>query len=100
MALKILIVEDQAIEANDLRRILQNAGHSVVGIAKSVDQALSSVKKNMPDVVLIDIFLKGPLTGINLAHTLAEKNIPFVYLSANSNPSTLEAAKATRPYGF
>src|ERR1700761_1908947 len=100
MALKILIVEDLAIDANDLKRILQDAGPSVTGIAKSVDQALGSLKKSVPDVVLIDIYLKGPLTGIHLAQTLAEKNIPFVYLSANSNASVLEAAKATQPYGF
>src|ERR1700688_3246491 len=53
-----------------------------------------------PDFVLLDIFLKGKLTGIDLAKQLAEDNIPFVYLSANSNEEILNAAKATQPYGF
>jgi transcriptional regulator with GAF, ATPase, and Fis domain len=97
---KILIVEDQFIEANDLRIILEKEGHSVCGIAKSVDQAINILRKERPEIVLLDIFLKGDLTGIHFAKILMNENIPFIYLSANSNPSTLEAAKATRPYGF
>ena len=100
MQSKILIVEDQFIEANDLRIILEKDGHSVCGIAKSVDQAINILRKEKPEIVLLDIFLKGDLTGIHFAKMLMNENIPFIYLSANSNPSTLEAAKATQPYGF
>jgi DNA-binding NtrC family response regulator len=100
MPVNILIVEDLFIEANDLRLILQKAGHAVCGIAKSVDQAMAVIKREKPDMVLLDIFLKGDLTGIHLAKYLATQNIPFIFLSANSNPTTLEAAKATQPYGF
>jgi transcriptional regulator with GAF, ATPase, and Fis domain len=100
MSLKILIVEDQFIEANDLRIILERAGHTICGIVKSVCQALDILKRERPEMVLLDIYLKGDLTGIELAKMLAKNNIPFIYLSANSNPSTLEAAKATQPYGF
>lgn len=97
---KILIVEDQFIEANNLQMILERAGYIVCGIARSVPVALSAIEKEHPDMVLLDIFLQGPLTGIDLARTLRSKNIAFIYLSANSNKETLEAAKATRPYGF
>src|ERR1700744_6414751 len=100
MPVKILIVEDLFIEANDLRIILERAGHVVNGVAKSVDQAMTALKREKPDIVLVDIFLKGDLTGIHLAKYLGTQNIPFIYLSANSNPSTFEAAKATQPYGF
>jgi DNA-binding NtrC family response regulator len=100
MLLQILIVEDLFIEANDLRIILERAGHTVTGMPKSVDQALASLKRCKPDIVLLDIFLKGDLTGIHLARNLAAANIPFVYLSANSNASTLESAKSTQPFGF
>src|SRR5450755_4040623 len=96
----ILIVEDQFIEANDLRIILEKAGHTICGIAKSVDQALAILQSVKPDIVLLDIFLKGDLTGIDLAKTLTKQNVPFIYISANSNESTFEAAKATQPYGF
>jgi len=97
---KILIVEDQFVEANNLQEMLELAGYSVCGIARSVPQAMEVLEHHQPDLVLIDIFLKGPLTGIDLAIKLREINIPFVYLSANSDRKTLEAAKATRPYGF
>jgi DNA-binding NtrC family response regulator len=100
MPANILIVEDLFIEANDLRIILERAGHSVCGVAKSVDQAMAVIKREKPDIVVVDIFLKGDLTGIHLAKYLGAQNIPFIYLSANSNSSTFEAAKATQPYGF
>lgn len=100
MNTKILIVEDQFIEANDLRIILEKAGYVIFGIAKSVEQALQLIRNNIPDMVLLDIYLKGAQTGIDLAKILARQNIPFIYLSANSNPKTFEEAKTTQPYGF
>jgi DNA-binding NtrC family response regulator len=100
MNLNILIVEDQFLEAENLSIILRNAGHSVHGIAKSVDQAIGLLKKSNPDIVLVDIILKGDLNGIDLAHMLERKNIPFIFLSANSNATTLEEAIETKPYGF
>lgn len=100
MKQKVLIVEDQSIEALNLRRMLGKAGYEVCGIARSVERALQLMDEQRPDLVLLDIFLKGSLTGIDLAYILREKNIAFVYLSANSNKATLDAAKATCPYGF
>lgn len=97
---KILIVEDQFIEANNLQMILERAGYHVCSIARSVPEAIEIVEKENPNIVLLDIHLKGKLTGIDLAKILRKKNIPFVYLSANSNTDILNAAKATRPYGF
>lgn len=100
MKKKILIVEDQFIEANNLQMILEKTGYIVCGIARSVPVALDIVEKEKPDMVLLDIFLQGNLTGIDLAKKLREQNIGFVYLSANSNKKTLDDAKVTRPYGF
>src|SRR5687767_352286 len=97
---KVLIVEDQFIEANDLQLMLKKAGYEVCGIARSVPIAHEMIKKEKPELVLLDIFLKGKLTGIDLAKELAEENIVFVYLSANSNEEVLNQAKATQPYGF
>src|SRR5580698_8099053 len=97
---KILIVEDRFIEANDLKLMLSKAGYQVVGIAGSVQKAKTLIEQNRPDIVLLDIFLTGTLTGIDLAVQLREEHIAFVYLSANSNEEILEAAKATQPYGF
>ncbi|KIC94040.1 sigma-54-dependent transcriptional regulator [Flavihumibacter solisilvae] len=100
MKKKMLIVEDQFIEANNLQMILEKSGYHVCTIARSVPVALEIVERERPDMVLLDIFLQGYQTGIDLAKVLKEKNIGFVYLSANSNKKTLEEAKVTRPYGF
>ncbi|MBT1685621.1 sigma 54-interacting transcriptional regulator [Dawidia soli] len=97
---KVLIVEDQFIEANDLQLMLEKAGYQVTGIARSVQQALELIGQEKPSLVLLDIYLKGKLTGIDLAKQLREENIAFVYLSANSNQDVLAEAKATQPYGF
>lgn len=100
MKAKILIVEDQFIEANNLQMILERAGYRVCSIARSVPIALKIIAAEKPDLVLLDIFLQGNLTGIDLAKDLAEKKIAFVYISANSNKQILDAAKSTKPYGF
>lgn len=100
MSIKILIVEDEFIVANDLRLMLKKAGYRVVGIANSFIEAIEIVKESKPELVLLDIYLKGELTGIDLAKQLRKDNIPFVYLSANSNQSVLEQAKETQPHGF
>ncbi len=100
MTEQVLIVEDEFIVANDLMLILEKAGYRVCGIAASVEEAREIIREHKPDLVLLDIYLKGKLTGIDLAHELGEQHIPFVYLSANSNQRVLEAAKATEPYGF
>jgi two-component system response regulator HydG len=100
LKVKILIVEDQFIEAKSLNLILTNAGYSVCSIARSVPAALSIIEQEKPDLVLVDIFLQGEGTGIDLGKILHERNMAFVYLSANSNRKILEAAKSTKPYGF
>ena len=100
MSIKILIVEDEFIIANDLSLMLKNAGYQVVGIANSVIESIKIIKESKPEMVLLDIFLIGVLTGIDLAKQLRKDNIPFVYLSANSNQSVLEKANETKPYGF
>jgi len=97
---KILIVEDEYIIANDLELILSEAGYPVIGVADSVAEALALMEEQKPDIVLLDIYLKGRETGIDLARQLEELSIPFIYISANDNRSVLEAVKATQPIGY
>lgn len=97
---KILIIEDEFIVANDLRLTLEKGGYQVCGIASSVKEANEIISQQKPTIALLDIHLKGKLTGIDLAKELKEQDIAFVYLSANSNQQLLEEAKATEPYGF
>jgi len=97
---KILIVEDQFVEADYVRMMLTSAGYPVCGIARSVPEAQEIIKREKPKLVLLDIFLKGKFTGIDLAKQLKEEHIAFIYISANSNEEILTKAKATEPYGF
>ena len=97
---KILIVEDQFIEANNLRISLHRAGYAVCSIASSVDEAIKIKNEEKPNLVLLVIRLQGKLNGIDLAKILRSENIAFIFLSANSSREVLNAAKATRPYGF
>ena len=100
MSKSILIVEDELVVANDIRLTLERAGYTVLGIARSYHSAMDMISLTPPGLVLLDIFLKGELTGIDLAAQLNKKDIPFVYLSANCNNSVLEMAKVTQPSGF
>ncbi|WP_317198196.1 sigma 54-interacting transcriptional regulator [Hymenobacter terricola] len=96
----LLIVEDEFLIADDLRAILEQAGYQVIGVAESVAEAKALIAQQTPMIVLLDVFLVGEQTGIDLAQWLSERDIPFVFLSANLTDNLLEAAKVTQPYGF
>jgi len=100
MNARILIVEDQFIEANNLRIILRKAGYHVCSLAASVAEAVNITNKEKPNLVLLDIQLQGKQTGIDFAKILLAEGIAFIYLSANSSKLILNAAKETKPYGF
>src|ERR1700741_3529853 len=97
---KVLIVEDELIVARDIRKTLERNGFKVAGVARTAEKALTLIEELNPSLALLDIFLKGNLTGIDLAEHLNKKDIPFIYVSANYNQQVLEAAKSTDPYGF
>lgn len=99
-ACSVLIVEDEYVIANDLRLLLLETGYDVLGIANSVAEARQLLGQQRPDIVLLDIYLKGTATGIDLAGPLEEAGIPFIYISANDSPSVLDAVKATQPSGY
>jgi two-component system, NtrC family, response regulator HydG len=98
--IKILVVEDQFVEANNMRLMLNEAGYAVLPLASSVSIALEILRQEKADLVLLDILLRGEQSGIDLANILKDRGLPFVYLSANSDKGTLNKAKATEPYGF
>ena len=100
MGIKVLIVEDEFIVANDLRLTLEQAGYVVNGIVASAEEAGAYLEKHKPDMVILDIRLNGKLSGIDFAKKLKEENIGFIYLSANSSQQVLEEARTTEPYGF
>ncbi|TDN36761.1 response regulator [Hymenobacter sp. UV11] len=96
----VLLVEDEFIVADDLRRRLTKAGYQVLGMAATAAEARHLLADAPPTVVLLDIFLKGPESGLELATWLRERQIPFVFLSANLSDEVLAAANRTQPLGF
>ncbi|GAB3573061.1 sigma 54-interacting transcriptional regulator [Hymenobacter daeguensis] len=97
---QVLIVEDEYVIANNLQLILEQAGYGVIGIADSIAEAHALMAETRPDMVLLDIYLKRKERGLDLAKHLFDEHIPFIYISANDNPSVLEEVKATFPSGY
>ncbi|WP_313112110.1 LytR/AlgR family response regulator transcription factor [Aequorivita sediminis] len=98
--LNIYIVEDDPIIAITLESILQKNGYSVCGQADNVEEALTEIKSNKPDLVLVDIQLDGEKDGVDLAENLDMLNKPYLYLTSQTDPHTIKRVKQTRPLGY
>lgn len=98
---KILIVEDESIVAFNIQNRLEGLGYTVLAISPSGEGALQIVAQNSPDLVLMDIKLKGSIDGIETAAQIRNRfHIPVVYLTAYTDEETLNRAKLTQPYGY
>lgn len=101
MEKKILIVEDEAIVAEDLKAMLTKMGYTVVGTAATGQEALNLVEAHKPNMVLMDIRIKGNMDGIETAENIVvQYDIPVTYLTAYADDKTLDRAKTTLPYGY
>ena len=101
MKKNILIIEDEAIIAMDIRRKLEGNGYNVVGVAFSGEEAIQLARKHATDLVLTDIVLKGDMDGIEVANFMRSHwNIPVIFLTAHSDEKTIQRAKSTGPFGF
>ncbi|WP_020603461.1 response regulator [Spirosoma spitsbergense] len=99
--LHILIVEDEAILALDLKAKLEKEGYRVVGVAASGKQALALFAEHPVDLLLCDIHIKGDWDGIETAQRiLAQRPLPLIYLTAYSDKATLERAGQTTPLAY
>jgi two-component system, cell cycle sensor histidine kinase and response regulator CckA len=97
----ILVVEDETVIATDLERTLRRMGYGVLRPVASADEALEAVQLYQPDLVLMDIRIQGDRDGIETASELQRLyGVPVIFLTAHSDPATLERAKMTRPLGF
>lgn len=99
---RILIVEDESIIAEELRRLVIKLGYEVVGVAHRYQEAIALLEKKMPDLVLLDIGLNYSTNdGIDLAsHINQFHKIPFIYITANADISTVNRAKTTEPAAY
>ncbi len=100
-SIKILVVEDEMIIAAKISMQLTSLGYTVTGILPRGEEALQHVRDNKPDLVLLDIQLKGSIDGIETARQLILNGpIGIIYITANSDEASFERAKATRPHAF
>ena len=97
---KILLVEDDGIEAMDIKRTLESFGYEVPYVASRGEEAITKALEIRPDLILMDIVLKGEINGIDAANELKELSLPLIYLTAHSEDSTVQRAKLTEPYGY
>jgi CheY-like chemotaxis protein len=98
---RILIVEDGLIMARDIERRLQSLGYVVAGLAQSGDEAVHAVTNLKPDLILMDVNLRGPLDGIQAAAKIhAMVDVPVVYVTAYSDEATLTRARETEPFDY
>ncbi|MBK6821832.1 MAG: response regulator transcription factor [Saprospiraceae bacterium] len=98
---RVLIVEDEPLIAENLAMYLNNNDYEVAGIAYDFEEGMLSLKEGKPDIVLLDINLEGKQDGIDLGKYIHEKlGIPFVFLSSYSDKNTLDRAKQVQPSGY
>jgi PAS domain S-box-containing protein len=98
---RILIVEDEIITAKDIKECLQDIGYMVLAIVSSGEEAIKKAEEANPDLILMDIVLKGEMDGIETAKQIRSiSNIPIIYLTAYSDKNILERAKITEPFGY
>ena len=97
----VLLVEDESIVAKDIQLSLKRLGYNVLGIENTGEKAISSARKLDPDIIIMDIMLKGKINGIEASEKIRkEQNIPIIYLTAYADENTLSKAKITEPYAY
>lgn len=97
----ILVVEDESIVSKDIQQSLKRLGYNIVGAASTGEKAIELANETKPDLVLMDIMLKGDMSGIETAERIKKTlSIPVIYLTAYADENTLAKAKVTEPYGY
>ncbi len=97
----ILLVEDELIIADYMQDCLQRLGYHVQDICIDYDEAIASLTKKTPDLVLVDITLKGSKSGIELAHYIKQHfSVPFVFATSHNDKNTIDRAKQAVPYAY
>ena len=97
----VLVVEDESIVSKDIQHSLKKLGYNVVGAAATGEKAIELANETKPDIVLMDIMLKGDMNGIEAADEIrSAMNIPVIYLTAYADEGTLARAKVTEPCGY
>lgn len=99
--IKILVVEDENIIALNIKKKLKSFGYTVPAIVSTAEDAIKMTEITFPDLILMDVMLKGEMDGVQAIEEIRKKfDIPVIYLTAYSDDEVLERAKLTQPYGY
>lgn len=99
--MNILVVEDESIVAKDIQVCLKKLGYEVVGVESTGEEAVKRAEELKPDLVMMDIMLKGEMSGIEAADLIRKaRHIPVIFLTAYTDRNTVDKAKETEPYGY
>ncbi|MCB8822877.1 response regulator [Microvirga rosea] len=98
--LRVLVVEDEWLVADYIVDVLEEAGHEVAATAATGEKAIEHLEQDAIDVALLDIKLKGSLSGIDVAQAARARGIPHVFITGSGDPTTRASAEATGPLGF
>lgn len=99
-SISILVVEDDVIICEDIRTSIKRLGYQKVKIVTSGEDAIDSISQDKPDIVFMDIVLRGELNGIDTAQILATEGVHVIFLSAYSDQSVRERTDALNPLGY
>lgn len=98
---KIVIVEDEALIAKDIEIQLTSSGYVVVGTPATAQETFACIERAAPDLVLMDISIRGDMDGIDAANIVRNRYaLPVIYLTANTDPETVERARLSEPFGY
>lgn len=98
---KVLVVEDESILADSIKKMIEKMGYECVGLATNAMSALEMARSDQPDIALLDIRLKGPKTGIWLAEQIRDElEIPYIFMTSFSDRESVTLATSTLPYGY
>ena len=98
---KILVVEDEYIVAADIKMTLKKLNYFVTSTVDNGEDAITKAALEKPDLILMDITLKGNIDGIEAAKIImTQHGIPVIYLSALNDEKTIDRALSTKPYGY
>jgi DNA-binding LytR/AlgR family response regulator len=99
--LKILLVEDELIIAEDMTNMLERIGYEIIGSAMDFDEAIEILETEKPDLILLDVNLGGKKDGIHLAEEINKRfEIPFIFTTSHTDGVTIERAKKTQPINY
>ncbi len=99
--IRILIVEDEGLIARDIKDMVRNAGYEVSAVVGTGEDAVEKAETTHPDLILMDIILRGEMDGVEAAEKIRKRfNIPVIYLTAHTDENTLQRAKLTEPLGY